>query len=118
MTTTRTVFWDYQQSEIKMIDQRQLPWAFEIASFNNYQDVATAITTMVVRGAPAIGGAGGFGMAIAAQNSNATTRDALLKELAAAADILNAARPTAVNLSWAVNQQLRLAQIPTPHHKR
>jgi methylthioribose-1-phosphate isomerase len=64
---------------------------------------------MYVRGAPAIGAAAAFGMALAARQSEATDRMALLKDLEAAGDALNAARPTAVNLSWAVRRQLRVA---------
>jgi methylthioribose-1-phosphate isomerase len=59
---------------------------------------------MVVRGAPAIGAAGGFGMALAALQSKATDRDRLLVDLAAAKAVLDAARPTAVNLSWATTR--------------
>ena len=104
--TTRTVFWDYDAHTLKMIDQRKLPWEFAIAEYDNYQDVATAITTMVVRGAPAIGGAAGFGIALAALTSDAADRPTLLAQLDEAAKILNAARPTAVNLSWALKRQL------------
>ena len=64
---------------------------------------------MYVRGAPAIGATAGFGMALAAFQSEATDRAALLRELESAAAVLNAARPTAVNLSWAVARQLRVA---------
>ncbi len=105
----RTVFWDEAHNTVKMIDQRQLPWDFEVAEFSDYEQVAQAITDMVVRGAPAIGAAAGFGMALAAQQSQAKTRLALLEELEAAAATLNAARPTAVNLAWAVKRQLRVA---------
>lgn len=111
--TTRTVFWDYEASTLKMIDQRKLPWEFAIAEFDQYQDVATAITTMVVRGAPAIGGAAGFGMALAALTSSASDRATLLKELDDAAVMLNAARPTAVNLAWAIARQMGVANDET-----
>ena len=106
----RTVFWDYERGTVKMIDQRLLPWQFEVAEFDDYATVARAIKDMVVRGAPAIGAAAGFGMALAAQQSPATTRPALLHDLETAASTLNAARPTAVNLAWAVARQLRIAQ--------
>lgn len=105
----RTVFWDYDSNIIKMIDQRKLPWEETIAEYDNYHDVADAIQKMVVRGAPAIGGAAGFGMAMAARNSDATDPASLLQALHSAGDILNAARPTAVNLSWAVTRQLNRA---------
>lgn len=105
----RTVFWEYDQAKLKMIDQRQLPWQFELAEFEAYEAVAQAITDMVVRGAPAIGGAAGFGMVLAANQSKATNRLDFLRDLEQAAETLNAARPTAVNLAWAVARQLRVA---------
>jgi methylthioribose-1-phosphate isomerase len=79
--------------------------------------VATAISDMVVRGAPAIGAAGGFGMALAAQQSPATGRDGLLADLEFAKGVLDAARPTAVNLSWATTRMLDLVYhlvLPDP----
>ena len=109
----RTVFWDYDQNNVKMIDQRQLPWEFVVAAFDDYQAVAAAIQDMVVRGAPAIGAAAAFGMALAAQQSQAADRLTLLRDLEAAAGVLNAARPTAVNLAWAVRRQLRVAASET-----
>lgn len=108
----RTVYWDYDENSVKMIDQRQLPWNFEIATFTDYREVGRAITEMYVRGAPAIGAAAAFGMALAAQQSDASNRQSLLDDLEAAGERLNAARPTAVNLSWAVKRQLKTAANP------
>lgn len=105
----RTVFWDYDGDVLKMIDQRKLPWAFEVAAFDVYTAVAQAITDMVVRGAPAIGAAGAFGMALAGRQLAGEERLSFVKKLEEAAEVLNAARPTAVNLSWAVRRQLRVA---------
>ena len=109
----RTVYWDDATDTVKMIDQRQLPWTFEIAEFADYREVARAITEMYVRGAPAIGAAAAFGMALASRQSEATNREALLTDLDAAAAVLNAARPTAVNLAWAVERMLRTARSET-----
>ena len=105
----RTVFWDYDNQTVKMIDQRKLPFDFEVAEFDDYREVARAITEMYVRGAPAIGATAAFGMALAALQSSATDRLQLLRDLEKAAETLNAARPTAVNLSWAIAKQLRVA---------
>ena len=105
----RTVFWDYEKDTVNLIDQRQLPWEFEVIAYDDYHAVARAITEMVVRGAPAIGATAAFGMALAARQSQATDRLTLLRDLEEAAKVLNAARPTAVNLSWAVARQLRAA---------
>ena len=103
----RTIWW--QDGQVQMIDQRILPLRFEIASYNDYRAVAAAITDMVIRGAPAIGAAGGYGMVLAAQQSPASDRDSLLVDLAAAKQTLDAARPTAVNLTWATQRLLDLA---------
>lgn len=105
----RTVFWDYDQNVVKMIDQRQLPWAIDIAVYEDYAAVAQAITEMVVRGAPAIGAAAAFGLALAARQSRATDRAGLLQDLETAVATLKAARPTAVNLAWAVARLLHVA---------
>lgn len=109
----RTVFWDYERHTLKIIDQRQLPWDFEIAEFDDYKEVARAIKEMYVRGAPAIGAAAAFGMALAAYQSKATARIGLLRDLETAAEILKAARPTAVNLAWAIRRLLRIATSET-----
>jgi methylthioribose-1-phosphate isomerase len=98
----RTIFWE--DNELKMIDQRKLPASLEIAAFRRYEEVAQAIKDMVVRGAPAIGAAGAFGLALAARESTSGSPDDLIAELHAAADTLKSARPTAINLAWAVNR--------------
>jgi methylthioribose-1-phosphate isomerase len=98
-----------------MIDQRLLPAEFRLVEYKDYHEVAQAIRTMVIRGAPAIGAAAAFGMALAAQESRASDRDGLLADLQEAAGVLCAARPTAVNLSWAVARLLRRAEAePDP----
>ncbi len=104
----RTVYWE--DNKVKMIDQRLLPGDFVIAEFTTVADVARSIQEMYVRGAPAIGATGAFGMALAAQNSPATDRDGLLTDLRAAKATLDVARPTAVNLSWATARLLSLAE--------
>lgn len=105
----RTIEWDYSRNLVKMIDQRKLPAVFEIAEFTDYHKVAMAIKEMYIRGAPAIGAAAGFGMALAARQSKAANRADLLRDLEAAADVLRASRPTAVNLFWAIERSLRVA---------
>lgn len=102
----RTVFWDYDHHTVNLIDQRQLPWELVITTYNHYQAVAQAITDMVVRGAPAIGATGAFGMALAAGQLTATDRPGIIQQMQMAAQTLNSARPTAVNLAWAIQQQL------------
>ncbi len=108
----RTIFWDYDKNEVKMIDQRLLPEMFEVVSYRSHGEVARAITEMVIRGAPAIGAAAAFGLALAARESKARTPGELLADLQAAGSTLKAARPTAVNLAWAVDRMLRGATSP------
>ena len=109
----RTVFCVYERQSLKMIDQRLLPMQMIIAEFTDYRAVARAITEMYVRGAPAIGAAAAFGLALAAHQSTAPGREQLLADLDSAAATLNAARPTAVNLAWAVSRLLAVAQQPS-----
>jgi methylthioribose-1-phosphate isomerase len=108
ITETRTVFWE--DGQVCLIDQRKLPDTFEIARYDTYTQVAEAIRVMVVRGAPAIGAAAAFGMAQAALHSTAQDLAGLHADLLAAAAVLRVARPTAVNLSWAVDHMLKYAQ--------
>ena len=100
----RTVFWE--ENQLKMIDQRILPGRFEVISFKDHASVAYAIKDMVVRGAPAIGAAAAFGLALAGYESNSSSTEDLLNDLHLAADTLKSARPTAVNLAWAVDRIL------------
>jgi methylthioribose-1-phosphate isomerase len=106
----RTIFWE--NGQVCMINQPALPLKFEIKRYDTYKEVAGAIRTMVIRGAPAIGAAAGFGMAIAAQKSATKSVDALREDLRAANDVLAKARPTAVNLFWALKRMLKLANAP------
>ncbi len=106
----RTVEWDENTCQIRLIDQRLLPGRFELYHCKDIPSVIFSIQHMVVRGAPAIGAAAAFGMALAACQSKATTLPALQKELAATALELIDSRPTAVNLAWAVNRMLALVQ--------
>ena len=108
----RTVFWDESSHELKMIDQRLLPGAFEVQTYRDYQEVARAITDMVVRGAPAIGATASFGLALAARQSGANSVQELRMDLETAASVLKSARPTAVNLAWALDRVMRIANSP------
>ena len=100
----RTVFWDYEKNRLNLIDQRRLPTALELFTCINFQDVEFAIKNMVVRGAPAIGASAAFGLALAAQRSNATDPNGLISDLEAAKVILQNSRPTAINLTWGLNR--------------
>src|SRR5712692_3688848 len=87
---------------LRMLDQTKLPIEERWVEARTYQEAAKAIKDMVVRGAPLIGVVAAFGMAMAAERS--------LDELSRAAETLRATRPTAVNLSWALDRMLRFAQ--------
>lgn len=106
----RTLEWNYDTHKFQMIDQRLLPGRFEVAHFDDYHMVAQAIRDMVVRGAPAIGAAAGFGLALAANQSQAADIPSLKKDLASAADHLKQARPTAVNLAWSLDRILKVTR--------
>ena len=110
----RTVEWNYETNKFQMVDQRLLPGEFKVAVFDDYHSVAQAITDMVVRGAPAIGAAAAFGLALAAQQSNSSDVTSMHADLKQAAELLRQARPTAVNLAWALDRVLaRVASINT-----
>ena len=104
MRNMRTISWDYETSAVNMIDQRLLPETFEIVSYKSYLEIAKAIKDMVVRGAPAIGAAAAFGMALAARESRSNNTKNLLDDLLKSGAYLKTARPTAINLAWAVDR--------------
>lgn len=106
----RTITWNDDARSVEMIDQRLLPHEFEINSYTRYQDVAEAIQTMVIRGAPAIGAAAAFGMALAGYQSKAASIEGLMQGLKEAGEYLKKARPTAVNLTWAVRRMMNAAE--------
>jgi methylthioribose-1-phosphate isomerase len=95
---------------LSMIDQRRLPHEEVYLEFSETREVAEAIRTMVVRGAPAIGSAAGFGMALAVLQAQSGSSESIIRDLEKAGNILKAARPTAVNLAWAVDRVLLTAQ--------
>jgi methylthioribose-1-phosphate isomerase len=102
----RTIFWD--SNTLKMIDQRRLPAVLEVVSIYSYVETAEAIRNMTVRGAPAIGAAAAFGLALAAFESRAQSAAPFLSDLETAAQTLKASRPTAVNLAWAVDRVMKV----------
>jgi methylthioribose-1-phosphate isomerase len=109
----RTIFWDFEKHALYMIDQRRLPAALEVITLHTYVEVAEDIRNMTIRGAPAIGAAAAFGLALAANESRAQSTTQFLSDLETAAKILKASRPTAVNLAWAMDRVLRVAHATT-----
>ena len=104
----KTLAW--ANDALELIDQTRLPHEEVTLRCRDHHEVAAAIREMRVRGAPAIGVAGAFGLALAARRSVAATRDDLLSELEEAARFLSATRPTAVNLDWALTRLLGVAK--------
>ena len=104
----RTVEW--KSNKVIMIDQTKLPSELVFVEYDDYNQVADAIRNLVVRGAPAIGVSGAFGLALAAMKSNSTKKDELILELQKAKQVLFETRPTAVNLGWGLEQIMNVAQ--------
>jgi methylthioribose-1-phosphate isomerase len=96
-----------------MIDQTKLPTELVYVKYTDYNEVATAIKNLVVRGAPAIGVSGAFGLALAALQSKAATKEQLLSDLEKARKILHETRPTAVNLAWGLEKIMTVAKMGT-----
>ena len=103
----KTVEW--KNNSVIMIDQTKLPNSLEYVTYTNYNEVADAIRNLVVRGAPAIGVSGAFGLALAALQSDATEKDELISFLENSKKILFETRPTAVNLAWGLNKIMQVA---------
>ena len=104
----RTVEW--KNNSVVMIDQTKLPNELVFVTYTDYNDVANAIRTLVVRGAPAIGVSGAFGMALAVLQSSSESLDGLLSDLEKAKKILFETRPTAINLSWGLEKIMEIAK--------
>ena len=103
----KTVEW--KNNSVIMIDQTKLPNTLEFVTYTDFNQIAEAIRTLVVRGAPAIGVSGAFGLALAALQSDATEKDELLSYLKNAKKILFETRPTAVNLAWGLDKIMQVA---------
>jgi methylthioribose-1-phosphate isomerase len=97
-----TIAWE--GDTIVMVDQRKLPTREIYVTCRTGNEVARAITTMVIRGAPAIGVAAAMGLALGAQRSTATGTKQFAVDFQKLADTLAATRPTAVNLFWAIER--------------
>lgn len=100
----RTIEWNSEHSTIQMVDQTLLPLEYQVIECGTVEALCEAIKSLRVRGAPAIGAAGAYGVALAAHHSRAETAQELLRELEDAAEQIKNTRPTAVNLAWAVDR--------------
>ena len=106
----KTIEWSNNVS--KMVDQTLIPYEYKMVEIKSSKEMFDAISTMIVRGAPAIGIAGAHGIVLAAMEILQKTKDkeVFLTELKKHAEYLKSARPTAVNLMWAVDKQFELAK--------
>jgi methylthioribose-1-phosphate isomerase len=115
---------EWTPAGVNFLDQTRLPLEETYVLATDYQQVATVIRDMIVRGAPAIGVSAAMGVAIGIDRSTAATLPALTAELAVICDTLAATRPTAVNLFWGIAQvrdlynQLAAANTPIPAIKQ
>ena len=95
---------EWTEAGVRFIDQTKLPTEEVYVTCKDYKEVANAIRTMIVRGAPAIGVAAAMGVAIGAQRSKATTLTELERQLDVVCNAIAETRPTAVNLFWAIRR--------------
>jgi len=100
----------FAEGKLRLLDQRLLPLKIEYLDYETPEGVAEAIRSMVVRGAPAIGVAAAYGLAITACNSKSVTWKEFSDEMQQAGNLLKAARPTAINLFWAIDRILHKIQ--------
>lgn len=104
----RTILW--QNGIVLTPDQTKLPLEEVTLEIKTVEQMAEAIKSLRIRGAPLLGAAAGFGVAIAAYHSKAVSREQLLSELEQAAIIIKSQRPTAVNLFWGADRILSKAK--------
>ena len=105
---SKTIWWD---GGLWLIDQTRLPGELLPLCIKSVRQLIEAIKTLRVRGAPALGAAGGYGIALAAELSRACNALELMDELENAADMIKGSRPTAINLSWGVDRVMRAAAL-------
>ncbi len=101
---------EYLNGTVRMIDQTRLPAEKVFVDCATVEDVGHAIKTMIIRGAPAIGVAAAMGVSLAADAIDAPDFDTFYEELESKCDQLALARPTAVNLAWAIERMKRIAR--------
>lgn len=100
----------WKEDRVLLIDQTRLPAEEAFVEIATYQDMAQAIKTMIVRGAPAIGVAAAYGMYLGAREIQTEDRGEFLSRLDEIAQLLRSTRPTAVNLFWAIDRMLKTAR--------
>ncbi len=106
----QTVALDDRGEALVVVDQTKLPGSLEFVSLKTQREIFDAICALKVRGAPAIGVAAAFGLYLAAKDIRETEFDPFFDKLSDACAYLSSARPTAVNLSWALSRLMQTAQ--------
>lgn len=101
---------EWTGEKLRVIDQTRLPQELVFLELEDFREVAEAIMALRVRGAPAIGVAAAYGLVLGAQGIQAHSRSQFLSGLKYVADFLKGTRPTAVNLSWALNRMMQAAE--------
>ncbi|MBS7615735.1 S-methyl-5-thioribose-1-phosphate isomerase [Candidatus Bathyarchaeota archaeon] len=104
----RTIEW--HNGTVKTINQLKLPYKTEFLELKTCNEVAEAIKTMKIRGAPLLGAAAAYALALTAYHSKAKRREELIRELEEAAETIKNTRPTAVNLFWAIDRIMNKAR--------
>jgi len=104
---------EWLDGKIRIVDQSRLPHQEVQLQLACYEEVAEAIKTLRIRGAPLIGIAGAYGLSLCAQTIEADSRPQFLTELRRIAEALASTRPTAVNLRWAIDRMLAATQAKT-----
>jgi methylthioribose-1-phosphate isomerase len=99
----------WQEDKVLLIDQTRLPNEYTVVEIDRSEDMAQAIRTMIVRGAPAIGVAAAYGMYLGAKEIETDNATVFWEQLEAVAQLLRQTRPTAVNLFWAISRMLKTA---------
>lgn len=107
----RTIDWSDEKNCISLIDQTKLPTELKVIECNTIETFAEAIKKLKVRGAPALGAAGAFGIALAAKRANSGDVDGIKREILSAAEVLKKTRPTAVNLFYGIDRVLNKAEL-------
>ena len=102
--------WDDEKEELILLDQTKLPNEIEYINYTTVEGVYDSIKTMVVRGAPAIGVTAGYGMYFSVKNAPEDSFEIFYNQIKKDGEYLNSSRPTAVNLSWAIDRMLNKAK--------
>ena len=108
MDSINSIIWENQT--LKLLDQTKLPLRIGYVDCKTHKEVAKCIKNMIVRGAPAIGVAAAYGVALAAKEFSGESKNDFMSKLHKAGEILKSTRPTAVNLFWAVDKMYKAAK--------